>query len=411
MARIRWSPSEVQALYDGVERYGVGQWGQMKRDAQLKHELRRRSNVDLKDKWRNLLKQPDHAERARALQDSGLSASPAIPAVRTGHASVTTPSPMETTASGRRAAGLDSQLRPAVASMDELMPPLMHDEVRAEEARELAKAQQAPPSASSSSKRESAPAPRPPSPSEHRRTSKSIPLATVQLRCRGYTRYSGRVEVGDCGLRLIRVPQNKHDENCTQVRSAEGAMLGLLAAEHARHLAPLLDSLKVRHVEGRVLAIEPYTREFSWLATLYGRRLPKAGSHGRRALGQLPDLQLLVAETGAEGGAGDAAERRPSAPRHAGSRRDSEVERAIRKRKKRLRKQAVPSTQPTRGRLPLRKAAPKRQARPPWSLGGTASSVPRSSHVEDLARARAVLLKYGYKYEDLRDLRGAIEVD
>lgn len=50
-----WSGNEEQALKNGVRLYGVGAWEVIRQDeafAILKH----RSGVQLKDKWRNLVK-------------------------------------------------------------------------------------------------------------------------------------------------------------------------------------------------------------------------------------------------------------------------------------------------------------------------------------------------------------------
>ena len=65
-----WSENEEQALREGVRRYGVGSWELIRQDksfAILKYSRcpettvstaarRQRSGVQLKDKWRNLVK-------------------------------------------------------------------------------------------------------------------------------------------------------------------------------------------------------------------------------------------------------------------------------------------------------------------------------------------------------------------
>mmetsp|Transcript_17267 Transcript_17267/g.51693 ORF Transcript_17267/g.51693 Transcript_17267/m.51693 type:complete len:510 (+) Transcript_17267:108-1637(+) len=56
---LRWTASEVAALRRGIDKYGAGKWQQIITDPQLRGDLGRRSNIDLKDKWRNLkLKAP-----------------------------------------------------------------------------------------------------------------------------------------------------------------------------------------------------------------------------------------------------------------------------------------------------------------------------------------------------------------
>lgn len=50
--RKRWSEEEIDNLYKGVIRFGVGNWKEI-----LKHyNFHERNSIDLKDKWRNLEK-------------------------------------------------------------------------------------------------------------------------------------------------------------------------------------------------------------------------------------------------------------------------------------------------------------------------------------------------------------------
>lgn len=50
-----WSETEEQALREGVKRYGVGSWETIRQDKSFT-VLRQRSGVQLKDKWRNMVK-------------------------------------------------------------------------------------------------------------------------------------------------------------------------------------------------------------------------------------------------------------------------------------------------------------------------------------------------------------------
>ncbi|KAL5227723.1 hypothetical protein ABZP36_015988 [Zizania latifolia] len=50
----RWTPEEEAALKAGVAKHGAGKWRTILRDPEFTALLRLRSNVDLKDKWRNL---------------------------------------------------------------------------------------------------------------------------------------------------------------------------------------------------------------------------------------------------------------------------------------------------------------------------------------------------------------------
>jgi len=53
--KVRWSEEEEVALREGVQKYGIGKWKSIKTDDAYKEILWNRSNVDLKDKWRNIL--------------------------------------------------------------------------------------------------------------------------------------------------------------------------------------------------------------------------------------------------------------------------------------------------------------------------------------------------------------------
>lgn len=50
----KWTSEEEAALKAGVAKYGVGKWSTILKDPEFAAVLRSRSNVDLKDKWRNL---------------------------------------------------------------------------------------------------------------------------------------------------------------------------------------------------------------------------------------------------------------------------------------------------------------------------------------------------------------------
>ncbi|KAH6808311.1 hypothetical protein C2S53_004230 [Perilla frutescens var. hirtella] len=50
----RWTPEEEAALKAGINKYGVGKWSTILKDPEFNTILRSRSNVDLKDKWRNM---------------------------------------------------------------------------------------------------------------------------------------------------------------------------------------------------------------------------------------------------------------------------------------------------------------------------------------------------------------------
>lgn len=52
--KTKWTEEEEASLRQGVDRYGPGKWRLIQKDPELGPFLGQRSNVDLKDKWRNL---------------------------------------------------------------------------------------------------------------------------------------------------------------------------------------------------------------------------------------------------------------------------------------------------------------------------------------------------------------------
>ncbi|KAL8472893.1 hypothetical protein ACS0TY_029280 [Phlomoides rotata] len=50
----KWTSEEEAALKAGIHKYGAGKWSTILKDPEFSSVLRSRSNVDLKDKWRNL---------------------------------------------------------------------------------------------------------------------------------------------------------------------------------------------------------------------------------------------------------------------------------------------------------------------------------------------------------------------
>ncbi|GAB2267732.1 hypothetical protein Dimus_002714 [Dionaea muscipula] len=50
----KWTAEEEEALRAGVVKYGAGKWKFIQRDPEFNQFLHSRSNIDLKDKWRNM---------------------------------------------------------------------------------------------------------------------------------------------------------------------------------------------------------------------------------------------------------------------------------------------------------------------------------------------------------------------
>ncbi|CAI9773565.1 unnamed protein product [Fraxinus pennsylvanica] len=52
--KVKWTVEEEEALKAGVVKHGLGKWKNILRDPQFAPYLSNRSNIDLKDKWRNM---------------------------------------------------------------------------------------------------------------------------------------------------------------------------------------------------------------------------------------------------------------------------------------------------------------------------------------------------------------------
>lgn len=50
----RWTETEEAAFKAGIAKYGIGKWSEILKDPEFNIVLRSRSNVNLKDKWRNM---------------------------------------------------------------------------------------------------------------------------------------------------------------------------------------------------------------------------------------------------------------------------------------------------------------------------------------------------------------------
>ncbi|CAN6907178.1 unnamed protein product, partial [Brassica oleracea] len=57
--KLKWTEEEEEALLAGVQKHGPGKWKNIIRDPEFADPLYNRSNIDLKDKWRNLSVPPD----------------------------------------------------------------------------------------------------------------------------------------------------------------------------------------------------------------------------------------------------------------------------------------------------------------------------------------------------------------
>ncbi|XP_047310079.1 telomere repeat-binding factor 4-like [Impatiens glandulifera] len=52
--KLKWTSEEEDALKAGIAKHGTGKWKNILKDPDFAHSLIHRSNIDLKDKWRNM---------------------------------------------------------------------------------------------------------------------------------------------------------------------------------------------------------------------------------------------------------------------------------------------------------------------------------------------------------------------
>ncbi|KAL3532647.1 hypothetical protein ACH5RR_006168 [Cinchona calisaya] len=79
----KWTSEEEEALRAGVKKHGTGKWKNIQRDPEFSHLLFSRSNIDLKDKWRNLTVSASNGlgprEKSKAQKGKTNSDAPATP--------------------------------------------------------------------------------------------------------------------------------------------------------------------------------------------------------------------------------------------------------------------------------------------------------------------------------------------
>ncbi|XP_072952649.1 single myb histone 4-like [Typha angustifolia] len=76
----KWTSEEEEALRAGVDKHGAGKWRTIQKDPEFSHCLATRSNIDLKDKWRNMSVSAHgqgSREKIRTPKPKGLSTTPA----------------------------------------------------------------------------------------------------------------------------------------------------------------------------------------------------------------------------------------------------------------------------------------------------------------------------------------------
>ncbi|MFS7892241.1 putative transcription factor MYB-HB-like family [Helianthus anomalus] len=81
----RWTPEEEAALKAGVVKHGPGKWSTILKDPEFESVLRLRSNVDLKDKWRNMHSMPGGCGSRQRARPTRSKAQPVFTAFKDEH--------------------------------------------------------------------------------------------------------------------------------------------------------------------------------------------------------------------------------------------------------------------------------------------------------------------------------------
>ncbi|KAL8537777.1 hypothetical protein ACS0TY_012786 [Phlomoides rotata] len=77
--KLRWTEEEEEALKAGVAKHGTGKWKNILADPEFNRKLILRSNVDLKDKWRNLCVTVEQGSGANRTPNGQASTSRVLP--------------------------------------------------------------------------------------------------------------------------------------------------------------------------------------------------------------------------------------------------------------------------------------------------------------------------------------------
>lgn len=80
----KWTSEEEEALRAGVAKHGTGKWKNIQRDPEFNPYLYSRSNIDLKDKWRNMtvsagsqsVKDKSRTTKVKSIPDAAAAATP-----------------------------------------------------------------------------------------------------------------------------------------------------------------------------------------------------------------------------------------------------------------------------------------------------------------------------------------------
>lgn len=124
--KVKWTSEEEDALKAGVAKHGTGRWKNILRDAEFAPVLINRSNIDLKDKWRNMCiytaaqgsKDRSRVARARPMAITALvpSTAQSLPAITSGFENEAIDDPPKSPQEGSNAPNYNDMIFEAMSS-------------------------------------------------------------------------------------------------------------------------------------------------------------------------------------------------------------------------------------------------------------------------------------------------------
>ncbi|OWM83093.1 hypothetical protein CDL15_Pgr011775 [Punica granatum] len=126
----KWTAEEEEALRAGVAKHGTGKWKDIQRDPEFNQFLFSRSNIDLKDKWRNMIgggsgqgaRDKSRVLKTKATQDVPSTAAvqaPSVPVQDDASADATVDGPSKALDDGKSAPRYNAMIFEALSALKE----------------------------------------------------------------------------------------------------------------------------------------------------------------------------------------------------------------------------------------------------------------------------------------------------
>ncbi|KAL9362405.1 hypothetical protein Peur_045190 [Populus x canadensis] len=120
----KWTSEEEEALRAGVAKHGTGKWKNIQRDPEFNPYLYSRSNIDLKDKWRNMtvsagsqsVKDKSRTTKVKSIPDAAAAATP-LPNPQTSAAAAAAAAAADVVIDDYSEAAADSKTAPKYNAM------------------------------------------------------------------------------------------------------------------------------------------------------------------------------------------------------------------------------------------------------------------------------------------------------